>query len=183
MITDRNMQEPFKCFNVCFRIIQYILVHLLVLIIHWCISVYDNWRHAERVKARFLENLTSSHLINKFSATYKTGMLMSVLKRAIRWSLSSVPYIRSVKFYVHFNITLPLTPRSPRSSKKIFRTVLYTIYITPMRSTYSANIILLHIIMVPVPVSARSKASVCGTLIPPYSSIKIKLVGVNYIAY
>jgi hypothetical protein len=33
MIVDRNMQELFKCFNVCFRIIQYILVHLLVLII------------------------------------------------------------------------------------------------------------------------------------------------------
>jgi hypothetical protein len=26
------MYELFKCFNVCFRIIQYILVHLLVLI-------------------------------------------------------------------------------------------------------------------------------------------------------
>jgi ABC-type transporter Mla maintaining outer membrane lipid asymmetry permease subunit MlaE len=33
MIVDRNMYEPFKCFNVCFRIIQDILVHLLILII------------------------------------------------------------------------------------------------------------------------------------------------------
>jgi hypothetical protein len=33
MIIDRNMEELFKCFNLCFRIIQYILVHLLVLII------------------------------------------------------------------------------------------------------------------------------------------------------
>jgi hypothetical protein len=28
-----GVRESFKCFNVCFRIIQYILVHLLVLII------------------------------------------------------------------------------------------------------------------------------------------------------
>jgi hypothetical protein len=33
IIIDLNMQELFKCFNVCCRIIQYILVHLLVLII------------------------------------------------------------------------------------------------------------------------------------------------------
>jgi hypothetical protein len=29
----RSKHVAFKCFNVCFRIIQYILVHLLVLII------------------------------------------------------------------------------------------------------------------------------------------------------
>jgi hypothetical protein len=37
MMIDRSKHVGFfKCFNVCFRIIQYILVHLLVLIISEC---------------------------------------------------------------------------------------------------------------------------------------------------
>jgi hypothetical protein len=34
----RQMDRFFKCSNVCFRIIQYILVHLLVLIISECMG-------------------------------------------------------------------------------------------------------------------------------------------------
>jgi hypothetical protein len=75
-----------------------------------CISVYANMRNVPLQD--FLKSLHPHYLIKKFRATFKTGKLILVLNRAIRWSLTSAPYIRSVPFYFHFNITLPLTPRS-----------------------------------------------------------------------
>jgi hypothetical protein len=43
MMIDRSKHVgDFKCFNVCFRIIKYILVHLLVLIISEWAKLYQN---------------------------------------------------------------------------------------------------------------------------------------------
>jgi len=68
-----------------------------------------------------LQKLIVVQLANKSPASYETPAIITVIKRARHWSLSSARCSHSTPFTfsslkIYFNIFLPSTPRSPKWS-------------------------------------------------------------------
>jgi hypothetical protein len=92
----------------------------------------------------FLRSRQIVELLKNFPTFYGTRRFITVVTRALHWSLSWARSIQSIPSQIHFNI---VHPRTSCSSLLAFSPISYCIPLLPIRGTCPTHLILLDLIM------------------------------------